>query len=279
MINIISSILFVIMNFNSKPILFVYMISFVGSKIFHQLISFGQYICFSCVVFIDIICFRPKFRLVVDQIIRLGINSIPIVAFTALFVGMAFSVQVVKELLRFGAPDLVGGVVAIAIWRELGPLLTGVVVAGRVGAAITAEIGAMKVNEQVDALNVMGQDSITYLVSPRVIALIFMLPLLVGLADIVGFFGGLLVAISTSMINYVSFFSSANTMLNTFDILSGLVKALVFSIIISINASYLGLKVKHGAQDVGKKTRKSVVISIVIIFGLNYVMSVLFFSS
>tara|TARA_Y100001935_G_C17311432_1_gene516740 strand:+ start:11646 stop:12413 length:768 start_codon:yes stop_codon:yes gene_type:complete len=255
------------------------MLSSLGSKTFHQITNFGKFVLFAANTLREIFGFKYKFRLVFEQVVHLGINSIPIVTFTALFVGMAFSVQVVTELLRFGAPDLVGGVVAIAIWRELGPLLTGVVIAGRVGAAITAEIGSMKVNEQVDALNVMGQDSIIYLVAPRVIALFLLLPLLVGLADIVGFFGGLLVAISTSMINYVSFFSSANTMLNSFDILSGLIKAAVFSLVISLNATHLGLNVQYGAQDVGKKTRKSVVISIVIIFGLNYVLSVLFFAT
>ena len=110
-------------------------------------------------------------------------------------------------------------------------------------------------------------------------ALFFLLPLLVGLADIVGFLGGLIVATATSMINYVSFFTSANTMLSSFDILSGLIKAAVFSLVISLNATNLGLNVQYGAQDVGKKTRKSVVLSIVIIFGLNYVLSVLFFAS
>ena len=132
------------------------MLSLIGYKVFHQINDFGNLLFFfssyqrNC-------SFRYKFRSVIDQIRHVGINSIPIVAFTAIFVGMAFSVQVVKELLRFGAPDLVGGVVAIAVWRELGPLLTGVVIAGRVGAAITAEIGSMAVNEQVDALNVMGK--------------------------------------------------------------------------------------------------------------------------
>ena len=201
------------------------MLSSLGAATFQKIKNFGEFIAFALNVLKEIISFRYKFRLVMDQIVHVGINSIPIVSFTALFVGMAFSVQVVKELLRFGAPDLVGGVVAIAVWRELGPLLTGVVLAGRVGAAMTAEIGSMQVNEEVDALNVMGQDSTIYLVAPRVLALLVLLPLLVGLADIVGFFGGLLVAISTSMINYVSFFTSANTMLNAFDIISGLIKA------------------------------------------------------
>ena len=245
----------------------------------HFIINLGKFVLFSLQTLASILRFRVKIRLILDQIIFLGIYSIPIVSLTALFIGMAFSVQVVKELLRFGAPDLVGGVVAIAIWRELGPLMTSVVVAGRVGASISAEIGAMKVNEQVDALNVMGQDSLDYLVAPRVIALVLLLPLLVGLADIIGFFGGLLIAISSSMVNYVSFFNSANTMLSVFDILSGLIKGIVFSLVISLVGTYLGLKAKHGAEDVGRMTRNTVVISIIVIFGLNYVLSVLFFSS
>ena len=255
------------------------MLSKIGQKIFQNISIFGKFIVFSLQVLRSVCLFKTKIRLILYQIIYLGIHSIPIVSLTALFIGMAFSVQVVKELLRFGAPDLVGGVVAIAIWRELGPLMTGVVIAGRVGASIAAEIGTMKVNEQVDALNVMGQDSVDYLVTPRVIALFLLLPLLVGLADIVGFFGGLLIAVSSSMINYVSFFTSANTMLSVFDILSGLIKAGIFSLVISLTGAYLGLRAKDGAQDVGKMTRNSVVISIIIIFGLNYLLSVLFFSS
>ena len=232
------------------------MISSFGYKLFQKINNFGKFIFFSFLIFKNLFKFNFKPRLVLDQIVFIGIYSLPIVLFTALFVGMAFSVQVVKELLRLGDPDLVGGVVAIAIWRELGPLLTGVVVAGRVGASITAEIGSMKVNEQVEALTVMGQDPISYLAVPRVLALLIFMPLLVGAADIIGFFGGMIVALSTSMINYVSFFTSANTMLTVFDIMSGLIKSLFFSIVISLNATYLGLKVKDGAQDVGKKTRK-----------------------
>ena len=179
------------MNFKPNNILFIMYVIVIWIKNISSNFKFWKIYTFSINVVREIFSFRYKFRLVIEQVIHLGINSIPIVCFTALFVGMAFSVQVVKELLRFGAPDLVGGVVGIAIWRELGPLLTAVVVAGRVGAAITAEIGSMKVNEQVDALNVMGQDSTIYLVAPRVVALFFLLPLLVGLADIVGFLGGI----------------------------------------------------------------------------------------
>ncbi len=255
------------------------MLSNIGEKIFQKIFIFGKFIVFVLNVIRSIGCFKVKIRLILQQVLYLGVHSVPIVSLTALFIGMAFSVQVVKELLRFGAPDLVGGVVAIAIWRELGPLMTGVVIAGRVGASIAAEIGTMKVNEQVDALNVMGQDSIDYLVAPRVFSLLILMPLLVGLADIIGFLGGLLIAISSSMINYVSFFSSANTMLSAFDIVSGLLKGIVFSLVISLTGAFLGLMAKDGAQDVGKMTRNSVVISIIVIFGLNYLLSVLFFTS
>ncbi|MGA0242396.1 MAG: MlaE family ABC transporter permease [Candidatus Marinamargulisbacteria bacterium] len=255
------------------------MLSSFGLKLFQKITKVGKFVFFSWRLMGACHPRGIKLHVIMNQFAFIGIYSLPIVGFTALFVGMAFSVQVVKELLRFGAPDLVGGVVAIAIWRELGPLLTGVVIAGRVGAAITAELGSMKVNEQVEALTVMGQDPMVYLAAPRVIALVLFMPLFVGLADIIGFLGGLWVATSTSMINHVSFFMSAKTMLTGFDIVSGFIKGIVFALVISFNATYLGLTVRHGAQDVGKKTMRSVVVSILIIFGLNYVLSVVFFGA
>lgn len=220
-----------------------------------------------------------RFRLMVQQFSSLGIGSVSIVAVTSLFVGMAFAVQVVRELIRFGAPDMVGGVIALSIWRELGPLLTAVVLAGRVGASITAEIGAMKVNEQIAALNVMGQDSVDYLVIPRFVALVICSPLLVALADIMGFIGGLFIAELTSPINYMSYLNSASVMLNTFDITSGLIKSTVFASIIAGVANFNGLSVRYGAQHVGRKTQSSVVISLITIFIANFIMSSLFFST
>ncbi|MGE4169679.1 MAG: MlaE family ABC transporter permease [Candidatus Margulisiibacteriota bacterium] len=208
-----------------------------------------------------------------DQILQLGIASLPVTVITAVFVGMAFTIQVVREFLRFGAGDMVGGVVGLAIWRELGPLLTGVVVAGRVGAAISAEIGTMKVTEQIEALEAMSQDPVHYLVVPRVVACTYMLPLLVGIADIVGFLGGFVVAIASGRINPYAYFSSAQSMLHTIDIAGGLIKAVFFGFTIALLSSYMGLNAKAGAKGVGEVTTKAVVISLITVFILNYFLS------
>jgi phospholipid/cholesterol/gamma-HCH transport system permease protein len=253
------------------------MISYVGQHIFHKAHAFGEFMYFSYDIFKAIVWGKLRFKNIVHQMVCLGIESLPVVSITILFSGMAFGIQIVKELLRFGAPDLVGGVMALALWRELSPLLTGIVLAGRVGAFITAEIGAMKVNEQIDALMVMGQDPIAYLAAPRLVAILFFGPLLVGFADIIGVIGGLLVALSSNAVSYTSFFTSANVMLGSFDIISGLIKAIVFSIIIGLNATYLGFCVKDGSHDVGAKTTIGVVRNITLIFILNYIISAILF--
>ena len=207
----------------------------------------------------------------------LGVNSLPVTVITALCVGMAFTIQVVRELLRFGATEIVGGVVAMAIWRELGPMLTGVVVAGRVGAAISAEIGTMKVTEQVEALEAMSQDPVKYLVLCRVLACTLMLPLLVGIADIVGFLGGFFVAVAGGHVNPYSYISSANRMLTLIDICGGLGKAVIFGFIISVLSCYVGLTTKGGAKGVGVSTTKAVVISLMAVFIINYFLSLALF--
>ena len=216
---------------------------------------------------------RPYARRTLDQMVSLGIQSLAVTLITAVFVGMAFTVQVVREFLRFGAGQMVGGIVGLAIWRELGPLLTGVVISGRVGAAISAELGTMKVTEQVEALESMSQDPVTYLILPRVLACAFMLPLLVGMADIFGFFGGFVVAASTGRINPASFFDSASSMLHAIDIYGGLIKAFFFGLVISILSSYMGLKSSGGAKGVGEMTTKAVVVSLITVFVLNYFLS------
>ncbi len=229
-------------------------------------------------VFKQILLGRVNIWNTLDQMVILGIRSLPITLITALFVGMAFTIQVVREFLKFGASSMVGGVVALAIWRELGPMLTAVVVSGRVGAAISAELGTMNVTEQVEALEAMSQDPVNYLVAPRVIAVAVMLPLLVGMADVVGFLGGFLVAVSTKQVNPYSYFQSADTMLNAFDIVSGLIKAFFFGLVISLIGCYTGLNAKAGAKGVGLTTTHAVVVSLIVIFILNYFLSVILFA-
>ena len=220
---------------------------------------------------------KEHYKRTMPQIVLLGIKSLNVTLITALFVGMAFTVQVVREVLRLGAGQLVGYIVGMAIWRELGPLLTGVVFCGRVGAAISAEIGTMKVTEQVEALESMSQNITKYLVLPRVVACSIVMPLLVGLADIVGFLGGFLVSLSTGKINPYSFFMSAQRMLSIMDIAGGLIKAGLFGIVIALISCHMGLKTKGGAKGVGINTTKAVVTSLITVFVLNYFLSLVIF--
>lgn len=204
---------------------------------------------------------------------QLGIKSIPIMAITSIFVGMSFGLQIVNEFLKFGASDMIGGVVGLAFWRELGPMMTGVVFAGRVGAAISAEIGSMKVTEQIEALEAMSQDPVEFLVLPRVIACTFIMPLLVGVSDILGFFSGFGVAVASGRVNPFSYINSAENMLVVGDITGGLFKALLFGIIISLISCHFGLNAKAGARGVGEITTKAVVLSLISVFILNYIIS------
>lgn len=221
---------------------------------------------------------RPHIRQTFDQMYRLGVKSLPITTVTALFIGLAFALQVVQEFLKFGAGKMIGGVVALALWRELAPLLTAVVVAGRVGAAIAAELGTMKVTEQVEALEAMGQDPIRYLVAPRVVACTTMLPLLIGWADVVGFFGGFIIAVIVGRVNPNTYFESAQTMLHIQDISGGLMKGLFFGFCIALISAYMGLSARSGAKGVGEVTTKAVVVSLIVIFVLNYFLSTAFFT-
>jgi phospholipid/cholesterol/gamma-HCH transport system permease protein len=240
--------------------------------------SLGEFTEFFFHVLKQLIFGKNLFSKALDHFITLGLKSIPMVSVTAIFVGMAFAVQIVNEFLKFGAGDMIGGIVGLAVWRELSPLLTGVVFSGRVGAAISAELGSMKVTEQIDALRVLGQDPVDYLIVPRVLACILMLPLLVGLADILGFLSGFLVSTLTANINPYGYFSSAQTMLDVNDIVGGLIKAVIFGGLIAIISCYLGLKTKSGAKGVGTQTTKAVVISLVSVFVINYFLSVLLYS-
>jgi len=212
-----------------------------------------------------------------NQLYFLGIHSVGVTLITAFFVGMVFTLQVSKEFIRFGALKMIGGIVGLAFWRELGPILTGIVLCGRVGALIASEISTMKVNEQLDALVVLKKNLISYLVMPRVLACMLMLPLLVGLADLIGFLSGFLISMIYTGINPYAYFYSAQTMLMPFDILGGLIKAVVFGFVIGLVSCDQGLRTTNGAKGVGQSTMKAVVVSMILVFILNYFMSLILF--
>ncbi|WP_182187764.1 MlaE family ABC transporter permease [Pectinatus frisingensis] len=218
----------------------------------------------------------PRFNHVLEQMAHLGVDTLPIVALTLLFTGMVLTLQTVAEFLKFGAQSTVGGVVTIAVGRELGPVLVGVVAAGRVGAAITAELSTMKVTEQIDALKVMAVNPVGYLVVPRLIACMLMLPLLVVFGDIIGSFGGWIVA-SYYGISSFMYMQSINTFVIIHDFTGGLIKAVVFGAIIATIGCYYGMNAANGAEGVGKATTKSVVDAIIAIFFFNCFLSMLLY--
>ncbi|HOL48151.1 MAG TPA: ABC transporter permease [bacterium] len=226
------------------------------------------------------IAFTKKIRLniIKEQIILLGINSLPIVSFTALFSGMVMAFQSATELRKFGADIYIGAIVAISFARELGPVFTALMVAGRIGAGITAQIGSMKVTEQIEALEAMAVDPIDYLVTPRLIAVTIMLPVLTIYADFIGFFGAFIIGTIKLGINRTLFLDRTFWVLSQNDILTGLFKSFIFAQIITIIGCYCGFKTEEGAQGVGKATIFSVVSSCMLIFLFDYLLTALFYN-
>lgn len=216
---------------------------------------------------------------VLNQCYLLGFQSTIIVLLTSLFTGMVFSLESATQATAYGFGNLVGAAVAYTSARELGPMLSAVVVAGRVGAAIAAEMGSMVVTEQIEALQSLGLAPARFLVVPRLLALMIMLPLLTIFADVVSIGGGMWIANAYAHISYDSFITSARQTIGIDDVLKGLFKSLIFGIIIAMIGSYQGLQTRGGAAGVGKATTGAVVISIIMIFITNFVMSYFLFGA
>jgi phospholipid/cholesterol/gamma-HCH transport system permease protein len=225
-------------------------------------------------------CVRPPiyFRLLGTQMIEIGYFSLPVVGLTAIFTGMVLALQSHTGFARFSAEGAVATVVVISITRELGPVLAGLMVAGRIGAAMAAEIGTMRVTEQVDALVTLSTNPFKYLVTPRLLAGVLMLPCLVLVADIIGVFGGFLVSVYKLGYNPATYLQSTWEYLKPVDVISGLVKASVFGFIICLMGCYNGYHSKGGAQGVGQATTNAVVSASILILTFNYVITAVFFS-
>ena len=218
-----------------------------------------------------------NWRHIVFQMAHLGVDSLPIISLTLLFAGAVMTLQITDILIRYGAQGTVGGIMAIAMGRELGPVLVGVVLAGRVGAAITAELGTMKVTEQIDALKVMAVNPIGYLVVPRMIACMIMVPILALYGVLIGIGGGYAVATVVKGLAGATYTDSIQLFAVTSDLTFGLIKASVFGAVIALVGSYKGMYTKMGAAAVGNSTTSSVVTSIILVFVLNYFLSVLLY--
>ncbi len=220
---------------------------------------------------------RIRFLETINQCYFLGVQSTSIVLLTSLFTGMVISLESAVQAVQFGVGSLVGGAVAFASVRELGPMLTAVVVAGRTGSAIAAELGSMVVTEQIEALTSMGLEPPRFLVVPRLLALVVMLPLLTIFGDVVSIGGGMWIAQTYAHISNDSFIVSARQAIGFEDVVKGLSKAVVFALIISLVGSYQGLRTRGGAAGVGESTTGAVVISIISIFVANFVLSFVLF--
>ncbi|MFQ5601886.1 MAG: MlaE family ABC transporter permease [bacterium] len=214
-----------------------------------------------------------------EQMVKIGYESIPIVGLIAFFVGLIIAMQSAYQLQQFGATIYVANLVAVSITRELSPLLTAIVVTGRNGSAITAEIGTMKVSEEIDALKTMGFNPIKFLVVPRTLAMLIMLPCLTILADFIGIVGGYVISISTLDITSVRYINQTISALVFKDLFSGLIKSVFFALIIANIGSYEGFNVEGGAEGVGKSTTKSVVTSIFLIIAADVFFTGLFYSA
>jgi phospholipid/cholesterol/gamma-HCH transport system permease protein len=225
-------------------------------------------------------CIAPPWypRLILRQIMDIGYFSLPVVGLTAVFTGMVLALQSYTGFSRFEAEGAIAGIVVLSVTRELGPVLAGLMVAGRVGAAIAAEIGTMRVTEQIDALTTLSTNPFKYLVAPRLIAATVTLPVLVLVADVIGVMGGYVVSIHKLGFNPTSYLSNTFSILETMDVVSGLVKAAVFGFLIALMGCYHGYHSKRGAQGVGQATTYAVVSGSILILTFNYIVTEMFFS-
>jgi phospholipid/cholesterol/gamma-HCH transport system permease protein len=211
------------------------------------------------------------------QMVRVGVDSIPVVFLTTLFTGMVMALQTFNGFARFHAESLVGSVVALSLTRELAPVLTALMVTGRVGSAMAAELGTMRVTEQIDALTALGTEPVQYLVVPRVAASIVMMPLLVMLGDAVGMYGGYLVAVQLMGANPVTYVENSFQFLEVSDVTSGIIKAAVFGLIFSLVACVRGYYTEGGAEGVGRSTTRAVVAgSLAVLFADFFLTKLLF---
>ncbi|MEP7173355.1 MAG: ABC transporter permease [Aestuariivirga sp.] len=217
-------------------------------------------------------------RQILEQMWRIGYNSLPVVGLTAFFTGGALALQIYQGSTPGTASTLVPNIVALGITRELGPVLAGLMVAGRVGASIAAELGTMRVTEQIDALVTLSTNAFKYLVGPRLVAAVITLPILVAIGDTIGIMGGYIIGTRSLGLNSYAYLKTTADFLDVDDVTSGLIKAAFFGLIIAVMGCYHGFNSKGGAQGVGRATTNAVVSASILILAANFVLTNLLFS-
>jgi len=240
-------------------------LSFV-EKVGSAAIFFGQF-------FLVLFTTRFKLKRFLEQVVCIGVDSLLIAVLTGTFTGMVFALQCYVGFQRIGGEQFIGAVVAHGLVRELGPVLTGLIVTGRAGSAIAAELGTMSITEQIDALKTLQINPIQYLIVPRIIAGTLVLPLLAAFAMFCGIVGGYFVSVSLLDLNPEDYTSSIRSFIELSDIVSGLIKAMFFGFLLSLVGTYKGYFARNGARGVGQATTQTVVVASVLILISNYFLT------
>ncbi len=251
----------------------------LGRTVLGLLASIGQVTLFALTALRHLVTPPLYLREIAQQFLTIGWLSLPVVGLTALFTGGALALQIYAGGARFNAEAVVPQIVAIGITRELGPVLGGLMVAGRVASAIAAEIATMKVTEQIDALRTLSTDPMKYLTVPRLIAATLSLPILVAVGDSIGIFGGYIVSTTRLDFSEAAYLANTTGFLETWDITSGLLKGAAFGFIVALMGCFHGMNSGRGARGVGRATTQAVVSASILILAANYLLTEAFFSA
>ncbi|MAX23172.1 MAG: ABC transporter permease [Phycisphaeraceae bacterium] len=248
----------------------------LGNLLMDQIAGFGRFAQFSMSAFKWL--FRGvgrwgRLSLLSPQLFSIGTRSIPVIMLLGLFIGMVLAIETFEQFDAFGIADSLGAIINISVVKQIGPVLAAVMLAGRVGGAVSAELGTMHVTEQLDALRVMGADPVAYLVVPRVIACVVMIPVMTVFSDIMGIFGGYLVTVQGFGVNAPSYWQRSADFVGSWDLSVGLLKSICFGLAIGLISCYKGFHCKGGAAGVGKAATDSFVSSFIAIIIINFFMA------
>ena len=248
----------------------------LGTVLLDQIAGFGQFarFCLAAVKWL----FRGggrwgRWSLLTPQLFSIGTRSIPVIMLLGLFIGMVLAIETFEQFDAFGIADSLGAIINISVVKQIGPVLAAVMLAGRVGGAVSAELGTMHVTEQLDALRVMGSDPIAHLVVPRVIACVVMIPIMTVFSDIMGIFGGYLVSVQAFGVNGPSYWQRSADFVGSWDMSVGLTKSICFGLAIGLISCYKGFHCKGGAAGVGKAATDSFVSSFIAIIIINFLLA------
>ncbi|MCE9590643.1 MAG: ABC transporter permease [Planctomycetes bacterium] len=251
-------------------------LDFVGGQLLDAMDGFGQFTRFSGVT---AMWFARGYRkwtratLLMPQLYMIGTKSIPVVMIVGAFVGMVLGVEAYSQFAAIGQEARLGGIINISVVKQIGPVLAAVMLAGRIGGSVSAELGTMRVTEQLDALRAMGADPIAHLVVPRVVACVVMIPLLTVFSDLLGIYGGYLVTVQGYGVNARDYWSFSREFVEGYDVFTGLIKSVTFGVMIGLISCYKGFNCRPGAEGVGRAATDSFVTSFIAIIIANFFLA------